>query len=146
MPVPNETAVLAAFIPLIEAGVPLLVGKISGPNDAGPTELQAFIYYGPHNIQWDGMEIILTSLTVWVAIPFTGGTYAEHHKTIGETALAVYEAVKLGIYLETVDLIITGPVTIGQTQVGLFVPAGIQTISSAVTFGAEHKEGLQVNA
>lgn len=134
------------MIALLEGEIPELVGKITGPTDAPPTELVVYIYYGPHNITWDGIEIFESTVAAVVLSAWSGGEYTANHDNVGRVAGLIYQAVvTAGITLPTADLILLNPITISRTSIGAITPAGTDTISSAVSFGVERKGGIDLH-
>lgn len=142
MNIPAESTVFAEVRAILEEAVPELADGIHGPVDELPLRLSGLLYFGPHTVTIAGFDIehLDSTIAVTVAHP-RNGPYAPLHDLITQTALAVYGAIPGGTYLEESDLLVIGPVTIGQTALGVFRPAGTDTVSATVSFTVERKGG-----
>lgn len=140
MLIPDEEDLLADIIDLFGDAIPAIQDGIQLPTDEIPQRTSALVYFGPHTILWHiGFEELQTQITLQICEP-KSGPYQTHARSVTQAANAVYEQSKAGIRLMRTDLLISAPVTIGQTGYGLFQPGNIGVVSAAVTFSAELKQ------
>ena len=144
---PNYLLMLADLAGTIQANVSVLEQRVAiDPPDAAPQELSCWLVYGgiPDSLWGGSLDVCQHAISVVVAVPNNGGSYASRVRAVNAAAAAVREAVKRNVVLSdgAGGAVMTGRITTTGAAGAQY--ANTEIVAATVTATYETKVLLEV--